>query len=126
MSYKKGARRERELLEEFYEEGYVGFRAPSSGSTTDRELPDVIVGNSGKTISIEAKGSGGETKYISKKEVEDLIYFADQFGSEYYIAVRFDYCDWVFMGEEEMHETEKSYRIKKENIDKGERISEIV
>jgi len=53
MSYSKGARRERELLSELNKNGYVGLRAPSSGSTTQRELPDIIAGKDGFCLAIE-------------------------------------------------------------------------
>lgn len=125
--YTKGAKGERELLEIFSEYNFVGLRAPSSGSTTERELPDVLVGDGCCVFAIEAKRSGGEYKYIDKYEIDDLHYFAECFGAEPYIAVRFDYGDWYFFKQEELHETEGGqYRIKNENVNKGETISDIV
>lgn len=127
MSYDKGARGERELLQVFFDEGFVGFRAPSSGSTTNRELPDVLVGNGESIFAFEAKRSGGEYKYIEEYEIADLCYFAESFGAEPYIAVRFDYGDWYFFKAEEMHQTaEGNYRVKEENVDEGRKISDIL
>lgn len=113
MSYSKGARRERELLSELNKKGYVGLRAPSSGSTTQRELPDIIAGKGGDSLAIEVKASSKDKIYVDKTEINDLKIFSDAFGSEYYIGVKFNYCDWMFFKKEELHETKKSYRIEK-------------
>jgi len=113
MSYSKGARRERELLSELNKNGYVGLRAPSSGSTTKRELPDIIAGKDGFSLAIEVKASSKDKIYVDKTEIDDLKTFSDAFGSEYYLAVKFNYCDWMFFKEDELYETEKSYRIEK-------------
>jgi Holliday junction resolvase len=126
-NYTKGAKGERELLSLFYEEGFVGFRAPSSGSTTERELPDVLVGNGELVFAIEVKRSGGDYEYLDEYEIEDLHYFAEAFGAEPFIAVRFDYGDWFLFEDHELHQTDGGrYRIKKENVDKGKTISDIV
>lgn len=127
MSYSKGARGERELLSVFSEYDFVGLRAPSSGSTTQRELPDILVGDGSCVLAVEAKRSGGDYQYIDKYEIDDLYYFAEAFGAEPYIAVRFDYGDWFFFKEDELHKTDSGqYRVKNENVDKGRSISEIV
>lgn len=44
MSKHKGARYERATVNALYKDGWVVIRAPSSGSATDHELPDVIAG----------------------------------------------------------------------------------
>lgn len=125
--YTKGAKGERELISLFGENGFVGLRAPSSGSTTERELPDILVGDSSSVFAIEAKRCGGDYKYIDEYEVEDLYYFAGQFGAEAYIAFRFDYDDWYFFTKEELHRTDGGrYRIKKENVDEGRTLQEIL
>ena len=80
MSYSKGARRERELLSNLNERGYVGLRAPSSGSTTQRELPDIIAGKNGFSLAIEVKDSSKDKIYVDKtkflyKIVADNTYY---------------------------------------------------
>lgn len=111
MGYRKGSRRENELGEIFAEHGFAWIRAPGSG-TADRELPDLLLGKDGRSIAIEVKSAQKDDKYIyiSKQEVEDLIYFAENFGAEYYVAFRFDYDSWMFVRKEEMKETSKNYR----------------
>jgi Holliday junction resolvase len=115
MSYRKGTKGENELGGLFSEEGYVWMRAPGSG-TADRELPDVIVGKDGHTVVVEVKRWDNEKKYgyLKKKEVDDLIYFAENFGADYYVAYRFDYGDWNYVKKEEMHETENSFRCERD------------
>lgn len=123
MSYDKGARRERELIDKLRDYGYVGLRAPSSGSTTQRELPDVLMGNDGHVMAFEVKASSGDPIYIGGSEVEDLEFFANAFGAEAYFAARFDRTEWFFVTREEMHRTNGgNFRIKKvlgEDVERG-------
>lgn len=111
----KGSKGENELGELFADHGYAWVRTAGSG-TANRELPDITVGKDGHFIVFEAKRwhHDYDYKYVTKKEVEDLMYFAEKFGAEYYIAARFNYKDWQFLKKDEMHETEKNYRI--ENV----------
>lgn len=123
MSSQKGSKGENELGGLFDNRGYVWMRQAGSG-TADRELPDILVGNGEKFYVFEVKrrDKDYDYQYVSKKEVNDLIYFAEKFGAEYYIATRFDYRDWGFYKKEDMYETEKSYRIdnvKNEEIQRG-------
>lgn len=112
MSGQKGSRRENELGSLFGKRGYVWLRQAGSG-TAGRELPDIAVGNGERFIVMEVKGWSNKSdyEYVTKEEVNDLIYFAEQFGAEYFIAAKFDYRDWQFFKKEEMHETDKSFRI---------------
>lgn len=111
MSGQKGNKGENELGRLFEEYGYVYMRQAGSG-TANRELPDIAVGNGERFIVFEVKRWGGQDYgYLTKKEVNDLIFFAEQFGAEYYIAARFNYKNWQFFKKEEMHETDKQFRI---------------
>jgi len=124
-NYSKGAKGENELIELLDEQGYACVRAAGSG-TTPRESPDILVGKDGHVIAIEVKRWGKDSKYgyLDKDEVEDLIYFADSFGADYYIAFRFDYCDWIFAKKNEMKENKKSFRCERNLTDRA--ISDIV
>lgn len=110
--YEKGARGERELGAIFEDMDYAYMRAPGSG-TGDRELPDVIVGNSENVYAMEVKRWTNDVdyEYIEKYEVHDLEFFAENFNMEYFVAVRFDYGEWGFFKKEELHETENNYRV---------------
>jgi len=114
MSYTKGTRGERELLSMFYDEGFVGFRAPSSGSTTDRELPDVLVGDGKKTYAIESKRADEGPVYLPHEEVEDLSFFSLMFGADALVAFREDYGDWNFWKPNELYSTGNSFRVRNE------------
>lgn len=112
---KKGDRRERELVNKLYEDEFGVTRIPSSGSSTQRELPDILAGNGDIYIAIESKASGGSPIYIKGKEVEELIKFANKFGAKARIAVRFDYEKWYFFHPSDLHVTNGgNYRVKKE------------
>lgn len=115
MSSSKGGRRERELVNLLYDAEFAVMKAPASGAATNRELPDVLAGNGSRFYAIEAKASNGNPIYLSGEEVESLIYFAENFGAEAWIAVRFDREDWYFFKPDELYQTDGgNYRVKKE------------
>mgnify|MGYP000129702822 CR=1 FL=1 len=114
-SNRKGDRRERELVNELDEAGFAVMRAPASGSATERELPDVLAGDSETFYAIEAKSSSGDPIYLTGEEVEALVYFARNFGAKARIAVRFDREDWYFFHPGDLYTTDGgNYRVKKE------------
>lgn len=102
----KGAQRERELVNYFADAGWGALRLPSSGSATDRELPDVLAGRPREatpkagwthpkpvktytqSFAIEAKSGKATTLYVDASEVEDLRAFADRWGATPYLAAR--------------------------------------
>lgn len=90
---RKGDRAERDLVNELHERGYAVIRAPASGAATDRELPDVLAGDGVDHYAIEVKVSGGNPIYLSKDEVDDLGYFAKNFGATPLIGAKFDMKD---------------------------------
>ena len=111
----KGNRRERQLVNALDERGFAVMRAPASGSATERELPDVLAGNSDDFYAIEAKSSAGDPIYLDGEEVEALVYFARNFGAKPRIGVRFDRENWYFFHPGDLHTTDAgSYRVKKE------------
>lgn len=127
MSQSKGDRRERELVNALDEDGFAVMRAPASGSATERELPDVISGNSIYFYAIEAKSSSGRPIYIEEEQVDALIFFAENFGAVPVIGVRFDREKWYFLSPQWLYRTDKgSYRVKLEVAkDKGVKMSEL-
>ena len=118
----KGDRRERELVNLLDERGFAVMRAPASGSSTDRELPDVLAGDGDVFYAIEAKSSSGRPIYLTGEEVEALVYFSRNFGAKPRIAARFDREDWYFFHPADLHVTDGgNYRVKKETaIAEGE------
>ena len=115
MSNAKGDRRERELVNKLDEAGFAVMRAPASGSATDRDLPDVLAGNSEQFYAVEAKSSAGDPIYLDGAEVAALVYFSQNFGARPRIGVRFDREDWYFFHPEELYTTDGgNYRVKRE------------
>ena len=111
----KGDRRERELVNLLDDAGFAVMRAPSSGSATTRELPDVLAGDGATFYAIEVKSSASRPIYLSGEEVEALIFFAQNFGAKARIGVRFDREAWYFFHPAELHTTDGgNYRVKKE------------
>mgnify|MGYP006291759107 CR=1 FL=1 len=80
MSSTKGDRVEREFINLLRDLGLKIMRAPSSGSATTRDLPDVLAGNGEEIlIGCEVKASGGDRLYIEEHEVEALKRFTAGF-----------------------------------------------
>lgn len=124
---KKGDRRERELVNSIHATDFVVMRAPASGAATERELPDVLAGDTENFYAVEAKSSSGDPIYIPGAEVDALYTFANAFGAEARIGVKFDlkygdpaYGDdnrpgWYFFDPEDLYVTDGgNYRVKKE------------
>jgi len=111
-----GPRYERELTNRLDRAGYAAVRAPTSGSATDRDLPDVLAGrpkgvpvlgewrereypDAGENdyieevfsdaLAIEAKSGQATTLYVAPEEVAALERFADAFGARALLAARF-------------------------------------
>ena len=124
----KGDRRERELVNRLHDAGFAVMRAPASGSSTDRELPDVLAGDGRVFYAVEAKSSSGDPIYLRGEEVEALIYFARNFGASPKIGVRFDREDWYFFHPGDLYVTDGgNYRVKRETaLAEGEDFDEFV
>ena len=101
-----GDRYERELVNSLDACGYVAMRAPSSGSATERELPDVLamrpvpqvldVDGGGietvgatEALAIELKTTSSTTAYADESEVAALEQFAREAGARPLVAGRF-------------------------------------
>ena len=128
MSMKsKGSNAERSLIRKFWETGrWAAMRAAGSGSCLFPS-PDLIAGNTLRKLAIECKVSGGEAKYLTRAEVQELQSFALLFGAEIWIAVRFDRGEWYFFTVEDMRQTENSYVISREDArKKGITFSELI
>ena len=91
----KGTRFERELFHMFWDSGLACTRTAGSGSTTV-PAPDLLVGNQKKKFAIECK-SGKNKRYLTKKEINELIFFAEKFGAEPWVGIRFNNVDWLFL-----------------------------
>lgn len=127
MSNRKGDRRERELVRLLDANGFAVMRAPASGASTDRDLPDVLAGDGENFYAIEAKSSSSDVIYVSGEQVEGLTYFGRGFGAKARIGVRFDDADWKFIHPADLYTTDGgNYRVKRSFIsENGKNISEL-
>lgn len=112
MSLKsKGINAERDLLHKFWNVGgWSAVRIAGSGSMRYPSA-DILASNKLRRLAIECKVTKGQKKYFEKKEIAALKEFADIFGAEPWIAVRFKGYDWFFVSLEDMAETNKSFFI---------------
>ena len=109
MSLKsKGINAERELVHMFWSKEWACLRIAGSGSNR-YPSPDVLVGNKLRRLAIECKTTKDQKKYFEKKEIEALKKFADVFGAEPWIAVKFKSHEWYFISTEDLKETEKGF-----------------
>ena len=112
MSLKsKGINAERELIHKFWAvNGWSAVRIAGSGSMK-YPSPDILATNKLRRLAIECKTSIKKNKYLPKEDVEQLKEFADIFGAEPWLAVKFKGYDWYFISTEDMTETSKSFVI---------------
>ena len=111
MSLKsKGINAERELVHMFWSKDWACLRIAGSGSNK-YPSPDLLVGNNLRRLAIECKVTKDTKKYFGKNQIYALKKFADVFGAEPWIAVRFKGHDWYFVSLEDMGETNKCFFI---------------
>jgi holliday junction resolvase Hjr len=106
----KGSNAERDLIHKFNENSWVAIRSAGSGSQ-QYPSPDILAGNNLRRVAIECKATADLKKYLTKKEVDELVLFANKFGAEAWIGVKFDRMDWYFINIEDLGKSEKSYSI---------------
>lgn len=113
----KGISAERELIHKFWSfNDWVACRIAGSGSMR-YPSPDIIAGNYKKCLVIECKKCGSNVQYLTKKEVEDLLHFAEKLKAEPWIAVKFGNEEWNFIHPLNLKKTNKeNYSIKREEI----------
>jgi len=112
MSLKsKGINAERDLLHKFWSTtGWSAVRVAGSGSMRYPSA-DVLASNKLRKLAIECKTSIKKNKYLPKEDIDQLKKFADIFGAEPWIAIRFKGHDWYFVSLEDIKEKGKSFVI---------------
>ncbi len=105
----KGSVAERDLLQNFWDNGWGGLRCAGSGSGR-HPCPDILVGNGDRVIAFEVKVTKDDKKYFKNEEVEALRRFAGTFGAHPMVGVKFTKDGgWYFMSLDDLRSTEKSY-----------------
>ncbi|MBI2102828.1 Holliday junction resolvase [Candidatus Woesearchaeota archaeon] len=100
----KGTRGERELIKIFNESGWSAIRAAGSGSSR-YPSPDILAGNAVRRVAIECKVTKDQKKYLYAEDVEQLQTFAQRFGAESWVGIRFPGEEWYFLMLEDLEKT---------------------
>jgi len=112
MSVKsKGLNAERELIHRFWStKSWSAVRVAGSGSMRYPSA-DILAANKLRRLAIECKITKEQKKYFEKREIRDLKKFANIFGAEPWIAIKFKGCDWYFVSLEDLIETDKCFVV---------------
>lgn len=101
----KGTAAENELIHKFWETGdWVCIRVAGSGST-QFPSPDILASRGDKKLVMEVKVVNSDKKYFLGQEIRDLQYFAQKFGAEAWVGVKFKENQWFFTPTSELKET---------------------
>src|SRR3989338_8746610 len=101
----KGSRTESELVALFNKTGnWAAIRVAGSGLTKDPN-PDVLAGNGKRHLAIECKSIKGTIKYLTPEDIDQIETFARKFGSEPWIAIRFNVRGWYFLKSHQLEKT---------------------
>ena len=104
----KGINGERDLVHKFWARNWPCIRVAGSGSSR-YPSPDILAGNRERMVAIECKTINDDSKYFPKEEIALLKQFADLFGAEPWVALKFGANQWYFMSLDDLKETDKSY-----------------
>ena len=109
----KGSNAERELVHLLWAKGIAAIRVAGSGSSK-YPSPDILAGDISRKFAIECKSIAADSKYFPKQEIEDLKIFAEKFGAEPWIGMRFARNEWLLLSLEDLRETASSFVITKD------------
>ena len=109
LTYKKGSRAERELIDHFSKNGYCVIRAAGSG--VNSLSPDILVFRRGMQFGIEAKAWEKKNLNISKDQFNNLKKWEEISGITCFVGWRRNRQPWYFLGIALFKENEKSFAI---------------
>ena len=110
MSKTKGINAERELIHLFWENKWSACRVAGSGSMR-YPSPDIIAGNNVRKIALECKVTKNIKQYLTSKETAELREFADQFGAEPWIGIKFNNVAWYFLSPDDLEKAGKQFGV---------------
>jgi Holliday junction resolvase len=106
----RGINAERDLIHKFWNNGWAAMRSAGSGSQS-YPSPDIIASNNIRKLVIEVKLTTENKKYFTEHEIKELKIFAEKFGGESWVAVKFYHVEWYFLTIEDLEKTGKSYAV---------------
>ena len=92
----KGTAAENELIHMFWESSWVAVRVAGSGSTK-YPAPDILASCNLKKLVMEIKVVNSTKKYFTGQEIRDLEFFAQQFGAQSWVGIKFQENQWFFI-----------------------------
>ncbi len=104
----RGIDAERDLIKKFWANGWPAIRSAGSGSM-QYPSPDILTGKNGRRLAIECKLTSDTKKYFPINEIRELKYFANSFGAEAWLAIKFPKKQWIFFTPEDLKITDKSF-----------------
>ena len=112
MSVKsKGINAERDLIHKFWATNkWAAIRIAGSGSMRYPSA-DILATNKLRKLAIECKTTKEQKKYFTKEEIEQFKLFAERFGAEPWIAIKFKGVEWLFLPINEITETKKCFLV---------------
>jgi holliday junction resolvase Hjr len=113
LTYRKGSRAERELIDHFSTKGFCVIRAAGSG--VNSLSPDILVFKRGMQFGIEAKAIEKENLNIAREQFDNLKRWEDVSGINCFIGWRRNREPWYFLPLSLFKESPKSYGINWEN-----------
>ena len=109
LSYRKGSRAERELIDYFSTNGFCVIRAAGSG--VNSLSPDILVFRRGMQFGIEAKAIEKDNLNIARDQFDNLKRWEDISGINCFIGWRRNREPWYFIPLSVFRESPKSYGI---------------
>jgi len=109
----RGINAERDLIHKFWAAGWAAMRSAGSGSM-QFPSPDIIASNNIRKLVIEVKRTTEEKKYFMDKEIKELQEFADRFGGEPWVGIKFFRKEWVFLTLEDLESSGKHHVVTQE------------
>jgi Holliday junction resolvase len=111
LRYSKGARGERELLNELHSRAYSVVR--SAGSGVNSISPDIIAIKHGNGLAFECKAWDRSSLSIEPDKFDVLVEWESNTGMGTFVAWRMNREGWFFIKPSEMNKCEKSYTVTK-------------
>lgn len=109
--YSKGARGERELLNELYTRGYSVIR--SAGSGVNSISPDIIGFKQGRGLAFECKAWDKDSLSLEPQKIDVLSGWERNTGMNIFIAWRMNHTGWFFIKLNELEKNGKNYTVTK-------------
>lgn len=107
----KGTAAENELIHSFWDNGWVCVRVAGSGSGR-YPAPDLLASRGDKRIVMEVKVINDVKKYFTGQEIRDLEFFAEKFGAQAWVGIKFAENQWHFIPTSELEMTKaENYAI---------------